>query len=271
MMMITAAAEILGLPLGARAEAAAAGLVGVDDRLAVVDDDATGREIRTRNELLHQRLDRRIRMLDQMQRRVAQFMRVVRRNRGRHADGDARRAVSEKVRESARKNRRLLVFLVIGQPEIDGVLVDAFEQQPGDIGHAGFGVSIGSRTVAIDVAEVPLPVDDGITLREILGETDQRIVDRLVAVRVELTDDVTDDTGAFLEGRVWANAHLAHRVDNAAMDRLQAVANVGQRAVHDGRQRVGEITLFERRLQVDRKNAVIVSARRRQNLLSHTF
>ncbi len=30
------------------------------------------------------------------------------------------------------------------------------------------------------------------------------------------------------------------------MDRLQPVAHVRQRAVHDGRQRIGEIALFER-------------------------
>ncbi len=60
------------------------------------------------------------------------------------------------------QNRRLVVFLVIGRAEIDGVLIDAFEQQGRDIGHAGFGVTIGGRTVAVDVAEVPLPVDDRI-------------------------------------------------------------------------------------------------------------
>ena len=36
------------------------------------------------------------------------------------------------------------------------------------------------------------------------------------------------------------------------MHGLQAVAHVGQRAVHDGRQRVGQIALFERVLEIDR-------------------
>ena len=40
------------------------------------------------------------------------------------------------------------------------------------------------------------------------------------------------------------------------MHGLQAVAHVGQRAVHDRRQRVGEVALFERVLQVDRLDAV---------------
>ena len=45
---------------------------------------------------------------------------------------------------------------------------------------------------------------------------------------------------------------LAHRVEQAAVHRLQPVAHIGQRAVHDGRERVGEIALFERILQLDR-------------------
>ena len=40
------------------------------------------------------------------------------------------------------------------------------------------------------------------------------------------------------------------------MHRLQTVAHVGQSPVHDGRQGIGEITLLERRLQIDRLNVV---------------
>ncbi|MNL67598.1 hypothetical protein D3C87_1922000 [compost metagenome] len=67
-----------------------------------------------------------------------------------------------------------------------------------------------------------------------------------------VTHHFADDLGAFAEGGVRPEAHLAHRIDDTAMDRLQSVTDVRQRAVHDGGQRIGEIALFERCLEVHR-------------------
>ena len=50
-----------------------------------------------------------------------------------------------------------------------------------------------------------------------------------------------DDLGALAGGAVGLQAHLVHAVQNAAMHRLQAVANVGQRAAHDHAHGVIEI------------------------------
>ena len=41
----------------------------------------------------------------------------------------------------------------------DGVLVDAIQQQPRDVGHARFGVTHGGGIIAVDVAEIALAVD----------------------------------------------------------------------------------------------------------------
>ena len=60
-----------------------------------------------------------------------------------------------------------------------------------------------------------------------------------------------------------------HRMHDAPMDRLQPVAHVGQRAVHDGRQRIGEIALLQRLLQVDRLDVVAAAGGRRNEALSH--
>jgi uncharacterized membrane protein YecN with MAPEG domain len=45
------------------------------------------------------------------------------------------------------------------------------------------------------------------------------------------------------------------------MHRLQAVAHIGQRAVHDGRQRIGQIALLERLFQVDALNVIAAAGR----------
>ncbi len=171
---------------------------------------------------------------------------VVRRDAGRHADGDAGRAVSQKVRKPRRQHDRLAAFAVIGRAEIDRVLVDAFEQRLGHLGQPAFGVAHRRRVIAVDIAEIALAVDQRIALREILRQAHQRVIDRDVAMRVEFADDVAHHARAFLVARFGIELELAHGVEDAAMHRLQPVAHVGQRARHDGGERVGEIALAQR-------------------------
>ena len=190
-------------------------------------------------------------MGDQIQRGVEKFGDIVRRHGGRHADGDALRAIGEQVRRRGRQHHRLLRVAGIIVAQVDGVLVDALEQQPGEIGEAGLGVAIGGGVIAVDVAEIALALDERIARGEILREPHQRLVDRLIAVRMERAHHVADDFRAFLERRPGIEPQDVHAIEDAAMHRLQAVARVGQRAAHDGGQRIGEIALLERVAQVD--------------------
>ena len=224
--------------LRAQAEGAAAGLVGLDDRLARLDQDAAGREVRALHQV-DQGVDAGVGRLDQVQQRIAELAGIVRRDRAGHADGDAGGAVGQKVGEAAGQHDRLLGRAVVVGAEVDGVLVDAGQQRLGDLGEPRLGVAHGGRVIAVDVAEVALPLDQRIAGGEFLGEAHQRVVDRLVAVRVVLADHVADHARALLEGAVGIEPQLAHGVEQPAMHRLQAVAHVGQRARHDGRQRIG--------------------------------
>ncbi len=53
---------------------------------------------------------------------------------------------------------------------------------------------------------------------------------------------------------IGREAHLLHRVENAAMHRLQSVANVGQRAADDDRHRIVEIRTAHLLFNVDGLN-----------------
>ena len=64
--------------------------------MPVVDDDAAGRKIRPRHEI-EQLVGLGLGMGDEIERGVAEFGDVMRRDRGRHADRDALRAVGEQV------------------------------------------------------------------------------------------------------------------------------------------------------------------------------
>jgi len=70
----------------------------------------------------------------------------------------------------------------------------------------------------------------------------------LVAVRVIFTDHVADDARGLDVLFVRRVSLLVHRVEDAAMNRLQAVARVGQRSRHDhahGVIEVGALHLVE--------------------------
>ena len=245
-----AAARVLLRPTRAQTKGAAAGAVGLENRGPFVDDDAAGGKIRTRHEL-RERFGLGARMSDEIERRIAEFGDVVRRDRRRHADRDALRAVGEQVRHGRRHDHRLLRVAGIIVAPVDGVLLDALHEKAGDVGHARLGVAIGGGVVAVDVAEIALALDQRIARGEILRETHQRLVDRLIAMRMERPHHVADNLGAFLESRAGVELEDMHAVENAAMHGLQPIAGVGKRAAHDGGERIGEIALLQRVAQVD--------------------
>src|SRR5262249_22945848 len=68
---------------------------------------------------------------------------------------------------------------------------------------------------------------------ELLREAHERVVDRRVAVGMEIAHHLADDLGALAVGAVAGQAHQPHAVQHAAMRRLQAVADVRQRSSND--------------------------------------
>ena len=157
----------------------------------------------------------------------------MRRDRRRHADRDALRAIGQQIGKGRRQHDRLFAGAVVGGAEIDGVFVDTIDQQARDFGQPRLGVTHGGGVIAVDVAKIALPVHQRIALGEVLREAHQRIVDRLVAVRVEIAHHVAHDLGGFLERSPGIKPQQPHAVEDAAVHRLEAVARIGQRAVHD--------------------------------------
>src|SRR5215472_2432606 len=121
---------------------------------------------------------------------------------------------------------------------------------PGTRSLSSSGAQAGFST-RCDIAEISLALDQRVALREILRQPHQRLVNRELAVRMELADYIADHAGAFLVSRGRIEAELLHRMQYPAVHRLQPVAHIGQRARHDRRQRIGEIALAERVGEVD--------------------
>jgi hypothetical protein len=75
---------------------------------------------------------------------------------------------------------------------------------------------------------------------EVLDHAHEGVVDGAVAVGVVRAHHLADDLGALGVRAVGAQTLVEHRVEDPAVDRLEPVAGVGQRALHDDRHGVLE-------------------------------
>ena len=199
-----------------------------------------GREIRTGN-VLKQFLFAHQRIVEQGQRAIDHFDQIVRRNIGRHADGDTASPVDQKIGEAGRQNRRFAFLAVIVFAEINGGLVDIGQERAGGLVHAHFGITHRGRRIAIDRTEIALPVEQRQAHRPGLGHAHQRVVDGLIAMRVVFTDHITDDPRRLAIGLVRRVAILVHRPQNTAVHRLETVTRIRDGPAHDHAHRVIEI------------------------------
>ena len=248
-----------GFPGGAQADRSRAGPVDLLQLVRRIQDVAAGRKIRA----LHpaaQLQRRQIGIVEQLDQRRADLVEVVRRDVGGHADGDAGAAVDEQVRHARRQHDRLALRAVVARPERDGFLLDLLQHFVGEAREAAFGVAHRRGAVAVERSEVAGAVDQRIAQRERLRHAHQRLVDRAVAVRVVVAHHVADHLRALAVLGVGGQVLLPHRVEDAALHRLQAVAHIGQRARGDDRQRVIQIARLRRFVQRDVGRAVAGAA-----------
>src|SRR5690606_9125677 len=163
----------------------------------------------------------------------------------RHAHGDARGAVDEQVGERRGQDGRLREGAVVVGDEVDDVLIEARDHAHRGLRQAGLRVAGRGRAIG-QAAEVAVPVDQRQAQVEALCQADEGVVDRGVAGRVQLAHDVAHDAGGLHVAAVGTQPHLAHLVDDAPLDGLEAVAGVRQGARIDDGVRV----LQERRLHL---------------------
>ncbi len=175
---------------------------------------------------------------------VDDLAQIVRRYVRGHSDRDPGRAVDQQVRQLGGQDRWLLQTAVEVVDPVDRVLVQVVQHLLGHLVQAAFGVPHGRRFVAVDRTEVALPVDERVTQRELLGHADHRIVDRRVAVRMVLPQRFSDHPGALLMRLVGGEPHVVHRVQDAAMHRLQAVPDVRERPDDDDAHGVVDVALL---------------------------
>jgi len=133
--------------------------------------------------------------------------------------------------------------------------IDVCQHLSGDARHAALGVAHGRRRVAVHGAEVALAIDHGVAHAEGLRQPHHRVVDGRVAVRVIHAHGLTDHLGALGVLLVELQTHAMQGVKDSAMDRLEAVSNVGEGTSDDDRHGVVEIRPLHLIFNVDRDEA----------------
>jgi hypothetical protein len=77
-----------------------------------------------------------------------------------------------------------------------------------------------------------------------LRETDKRIINGLISMGMELTENVAHDSSALLVRTIVPQAHFTHGVKYPPVNGLESVPDVGQCPAHDDRHGVIQVGLF---------------------------
>ncbi len=91
-----------------------------------------------------------------------------------------------------------------------------------------------------------MTVDDRTAIGERLSHVHHSLVTGGITVRVKLPDDVSDRTSRFLRFRGRRHSKIAHRIDDASLNRFQPVADVGQCAIKNHVHRVVEVRFLRK-------------------------
>ncbi len=172
--------------------------------------------------------------------RVDDLAEMVRRDVRGHADRDTRRAVDEQVREPRGKNGRLPPRLVVVRLEVDRVGLDVAEHLRRHPCQPALGVPhrrpAGRRRCC---RSCPGRRRAGSASRR-LRHADERVVDRLVAVRVVRAHHVADHARALEPGRFGCSPASFIAIEHAPVHGLEPVADVRERPGDDHAHRVVE-------------------------------
>ena len=231
--------DVLEVAFGPHDHAAASSAIAFFHPADAIDDAGSG-EVRGRHDV-HQVVDRGVGVTQQVQTRVHHLVQVVRGNVGRHAHGDTGRAIDQQIGEFGRHDQRFFFASIVVGTEINGFFVQIVEQFVRDFGQTDLGVAHGGGVVTVNRTKVTLPIHQHVAQGKILRHANNGVIDRAVAVRVVFANDVTHDARRLLIWTIPVIVQLVHREQHAAVNRLQAVAGVGEGTTDDDAHGVIEV------------------------------
>ena len=113
-------------------------------------------------DVLHQLLNCYFRIFKNGNRSIDGFGKVVRRHICSHTYGDTGRSIHKQVRKTGGKNDRLPTRIVVVRLKVDCIGINIAEHFLSHLGQTYLSVTHGCGRVAVDRAEVALPVNQGV-------------------------------------------------------------------------------------------------------------
>ncbi len=144
--LLPAAFEFFHARFAAHLDAAPSGFEILADTVDAADDTSGGK-IRAFH-MLHQFIEGNVGIVDLRADSIDDFRQIVRRNVGRHADGNARAAVDQQIWKRGRENGGLCAGFVVVGDEVHRLLVHVGHHGSAQMSHARFGVTHGRRRIA---------------------------------------------------------------------------------------------------------------------------
>ena len=192
--------------------------------------------------MLAQLSDAGIGFIKQMNAGADYLAQVVRRNVGGHADGNAGGAIDQHMRHARGQPGRLVQRAIeVGRP-VHRTLTQFTQQGFGNWRQLRFGVAHRRKRLRVVLrAEIALAAHQGVAVGEGLRHQHHGFVAGAVPVRMEFANDITHRSRGLLRFGAGIQAQLAHRVDDAALHRLEPVANEWQGAIEHHIHRIVEI------------------------------
>ena len=184
---------------------------------------------------------RQLLVVEQLDERGTHLPKVMRRDVGGHTHGDAGRAVDQQIRDACGQDDGLGARAVVIGTIRDRIAIEFLQHLVGDACQPALGIAHGRRRIAVERPEVAGSIDERHAQGKRLRHANQRFVNGGIAVRMVVAHDVTDDLGALAVLRVSRQVLLPHRVKNAALHRLEPIADIRQGARGDHRQRVVQV------------------------------
>ena len=209
---------VLHMHARAQGKLRAPGLIASADFL-VFHQHAAGGEVRAGDDF-HQFIQRNVRILHHSNCRADAFAQIVRGDVRRKPYRDAACAVDEQIREARGQHVRLFERVVEIQAERHGVLLDVAQHFQRKGRHARLGITHGGGAVAVNRAEVAVPIDHRTAHGEVLRHAHERVVHGGIAVRVIFAQAVADDAGALAVRLIRRRAQFHHGIENAALHGL---------------------------------------------------
>ena len=102
-----------------------------------------------------------------------------------------------------------------------------------------------------------MPINQRVAQRKTLRHPHHSVIHRLVAMRMQLTQNITNDRCRFTWFGSWIKPQLIHGVKNTTLYRLLTVADIWKCTAFDDRDRVIEISALGKRGKRERFTTIV--------------